>query len=112
MIYASTPPRNTDPTPYFGLSDERFSVPPSRVELALSEGLTYAPRPEFDQPRAHEANPVLVKFRQLPEASRAPWLRGFVAAVDRYRFANWTDDQAHHARRVLTRLANFTEDAS
>ncbi len=59
-------------------------------------------------PQTNPTNPVLLKFREIPESSRESWRTGFIEAQKRCRFAAWSDSQAKHAARVLERLASFT----
>ena len=59
-------------------------------------------------PQTNPTNPVLLKFREIPEASRESWRSGFIEAQKHYRFATWSDSQAEHAARVLKRLASFS----
>lgn len=59
-------------------------------------------------PRTNPTNPVLLKFREIPEASRESWASGFMEAAKVMRFAAWSDVQAWHAVRVLTRLGALT----
>ncbi|WP_156495999.1 hypothetical protein [Microbacterium sp. T32] len=69
------------------------------------------PRPEYDHPQHNEPNWLLVAFRDEPrepgetEAERIAWWKGFGA--DHRTTA--TDEEREHFRRVLTRLARFTE---
>jgi hypothetical protein len=60
----------------------------------------------------NEPNPILVKFRSIPEDSREAWHHGFLAAAERVLFAPWTDEQADHARRVLDRLARLQAEVT
>ena len=62
-IFASVPPINTDPLPwwqYGGNSSDTCSAEQGDPRW----GRVYMPNPEFDKPRAHSANPLLVAFRE------------------------------------------------
>lgn len=59
-------------------------------------------------PQTNPSNQVLLKFREIPESSRESWRTGFIEAQKHCRFAAWSDSQADHAARVLTRLANLS----
>jgi hypothetical protein len=103
MIFASTPPHNTDPKPYRSGSGIRAAEPNGIIR-------NYRPRPEFDQPRAHDANPILVEFRRSSPfdvadaaAREAAWLRAPAAPA-----VAATPAQIDHARRVLIRLAGWS----
>lgn len=86
MIYASTKTHNTDPAPwevtgyrwqtaegtYGYLNDSNY-----HQAMRLGEDISYSPRPDFDQPRAHEGNPVLIAAREDYDGSD-PW--GFALA--------------------------------
>lgn len=58
-------------------------------------------------PQTNPTNPILLKFREIPEPSRESWRTGFIEAQKHCRFAAWSDSQAEHASRVLKRLAAF-----
>lgn len=58
--------------------------------------------------RLHQPNPILLKYREIPEPSRESWRTGFIEAEKHCRFAAWSDSQAEHAARVLKRLAALT----
>lgn len=70
--------------------------------------------------QAHPANPVLVAFREYGEAGAALWLETLNGYSSTYDYVDVVDDaidaatpeQIDHARRVLTRLANFTKEQS
>lgn len=117
MIFASTEPVNDDPWPYTS------KVTGSRGNIATAERFSipvdFDPRPEFNLPRAHEANPILVELRQNRGAD---WARPerYLEQMSRYlRWTNdldassedklpWTAEQRGHARRVLSKwLAVF-----
>lgn len=123
MIFASTPPINDDPQPYKYPSGYRNNVGGAYA----GEWPRIMPRPAFDRPRAHEANSVLIAFRKYaalkdvaPEHALEYWLFGFSSFEVFGGFKDWvapshpfhalvvaSNEQIDHARRVLTRLANF-----
>lgn len=121
-IFASTPPRNTDPFPWFVVLGP-WRGTRSDARLVDSD---YEPRPEFDQPRAHEANPILVAYRQhLAKQRITSDAGGWLFAIDTFAafggFRDWdsdthpyyslivaSDDQIEHARRVLSKLEAVT----
>lgn len=112
-IYASTPTVNTDPepwaTPRHGGGNVRY--PLDNGKSHLNPNAQWSPRPQFDQPRAHEANPILLEIRED--------MREFPLDIERELARLGRDDlnwDAHrvdgqkmrtHARRVLERLAVF-----
>lgn len=126
MIFASTPPINDDPAPYYVAEDEsRHSILTIRERARSDNDILYQlanlkPRPEFDRPRAHEANPILLRFRAEEDGSRNAAL-GYLDLLNmgvgmlRYRWkadgfgADFGNQHVDHARRVLTRLAALTE---
>ena len=71
----------------------------------------YAPRPEF----AVLDNPILVRFRAEVQLQRdAGWLSvqsvAKLTLSGQYGFGDATDAQCDHAKRVLTRLANWKDN--
>jgi hypothetical protein len=93
MIFASTPTHNTDPSPWIcqGVSDPALRLNDEN-RLSCDD---FVPRPEFDQPRAHDANPILLQHRRAPE--RAIYWRDMITEP--------SQDEKDHAHRVLSRLA-------
>jgi hypothetical protein len=67
----------------------------------------WAPRPEFDNP----VNPILVQLRgehAIAGYGLADRARSMLSDLDRDWRADFTAEQIDHARRVLTRLANWS----
>lgn len=94
-IYASTKTRNTDPTPWVidqaGAPRGLYRYPSYSAAMADyaperdgDTGVRLAPHPEFDQPRAHDGNPVLIAAREDYDDSD-PWgfALGWLDAIDR-----------------------------
>jgi len=74
-------------------------------------GAVYSPRPEFDHVQHNEPNPFLVEARQA--ADPIAFLTEALTPLSRaFQPRDWSDWHAHHASRVLTRLARFAEVAS
>lgn len=106
MIYASTPPINDDPEPWQSTIGSIYS----RAPFNIHGRWFLAPRHEYDRPRAHEANPILLDLRRYIAdrqnmANPKGWdhihrklLQGFDARV-------WdaTSDEYDHAGAVLSR---------
>jgi hypothetical protein len=106
VIFASTPPINNDPEPYISSANGRRFA--SNNDTGIRR---YARRPEYDRPRAHEANPILLAYRNYG-GDAEHWL---VASMDP-EADSWfefsapfaTPEQVDHARLVLSRwLAVF-----
>lgn len=117
-MFASNTPRdlNRDPRPLSTIGTGR------RVAVGSNfAGETVPnPRPEYDHPQHNEPNRILIAFR-LIDAGRneyadwlsdfderpAFWTRGHDEPTALY--PQYTPAELHHARRVLARLARFTE---
>lgn len=81
-IFASTPTRNTDPWPRVWQGHSIHNRMRTDTDMfrehapANNESYLYLPRPKFDQPRAHAANPVLVEFRANIDRAKRLIARG------------------------------------
>lgn len=109
VMFSSRPPFNDDPKPYVTYADDRRTDVRSKEWDIQSDGATeyvrvFDPRPELDRPRYNPTNPILTKFREIPEGSREPWRTGFLNAAKHQRFAAWSGDEVEHAVRVLSRV--------
>jgi len=109
MIFASTDPINLDPTPMLGsVTGKRYPVPFSAVEAG--ESAYQLPRPEYDSPRAHTANPLLTNLRRYREhwTPEDAWISitDMNADSDGWKL---TPEQAHHGDRVLRRWLSIFE---
>lgn len=142
-IFASRDRINTDPTPYYiAESDSRHAA--EEVRTSASEGehggiisnlAILRPRPEFDRPRTHPTNGVLVRFRDEIRFRALDWaelpmivlgdaldvlahhLHGTPYDHENrhtcerlYHRLIWdgvTREEAEHAHRVIDRLLEF-----
>jgi hypothetical protein len=107
-IFASAPPINDDPTPWLDSRGLRF-----RIKHGDRYGTTkWSPRPGFDRPRAHEANPILVEFRERENPKNiyalSQWIM-FIGEGWDGSICQATTPQIDHARKVLVRLAAFSK---
>jgi hypothetical protein len=116
MIFASTPPHNTDPKPYHATLSDGTGMRTSFGNGAVVP-MVYAPRTEFDQPRAHDANPILVELRRITqETGLLPHAAGLVfgnSIIHAHEPGfpeemGWSVAHVEHARRVFTRLARWS----
>lgn len=121
--FASTAPINDDPEPMEGCTTgKRYAMPFTANEAG--ETAYERPRPEFDRPRAHKANPILTEFRESIAtiiggweriAMEAEWWLTLMTYDPEMRnphywgreLANVTPAQVAHARAVLTRLSTL-----
>ena len=112
-MFASKTPRdlNHDPLPYLYASTDytaRFSH--NNLGYPYASSAIYDPRPEFDHVQHNEPNPILVEFREESEAlgrmHPADWAR---TCSREFWGKEVSRDMLHHARRVLTRLANLAQ---
>jgi hypothetical protein len=110
VIFASTPTRNLDPKPYRGMAGARFNRNAHLLESALAMSIVVLdPRPEYDQPRAHDANPALVDFRKMHgmktgdalSHSALVWSASLPSMV---RAGAYPRPAGLHAQEVLVRL--------
>lgn len=120
MMFASKTPRdlNHDPRPLSTLGTGRRV----RVGSEYAGETVLNPRPEYDHPQHNEPNRLLVDFRAI-DAGRGEYARWLLDIDENPAF--WELQPGHgllwgvmvgyeaahidHARRVLTRLARFTE---
>jgi hypothetical protein len=114
MIFASTPPHNTDPKPNINGHGTRVASPTLPGGYCSQCVTVYKPRPWF-QPRAHDANPILVSFRESPGATpeeRARDIRSWLYMIDSDSVGDeppiHLEAHREHARRVLSRLAGWS----
>jgi hypothetical protein len=87
-IYASTSPQNDDPAPMVGTeTGTRYSTPFGADQNPHGETAYHRPRPEFDRPRAHDANPILVAARESWDKGNDMWGQSlaWLDAVENYR---------------------------
>lgn len=112
-IFASTPVHNTDPAPYRfdGVRADQSAL--DRAWLGRTGGAVFEPRPQFDQPRAHEGNPVLIAVRNLLVTTVEGKSEFYARAAAHLTGGDYamgvriTPEHSAHARRVLERLAVF-----
>ena len=111
-MFASKTPRdlNHDPLPYLYASTDytaRFSH--NNLGYPYASSAIYDPRPEFDHVQHNEPNPILTWFRAVIED---PKCGEFDQVVDDFLIYHIKGHgkQEHHARKVLTRLANITKE--
>lgn len=98
-LYSSREPFNDDPLPW------RVAVGPwrgSRADARYAVEMERDPRPEYNRPQNNPTNPILVARREHPGENIYYW--------DLERWP--TEGEKEHARRVLTRLANFQKEES
>lgn len=123
MMFSSRPPFNDDPTPW---AIRRWDANPrprsDHPDFDAPEwfdrenSADYLPRPDFDRPQSNPVNPILADFRDMAGNARM-WLDviqsddgdAFLAGTPK-AFGRVTADHIVHVIRVLTRLANFTND--
>jgi hypothetical protein len=118
MMFASKTPHdlNSDPEPYASSAPD-FERYEHAEDNPRTHPVTFDPRPEYDHPQHNEPNPILLWHR---EATRSGWSpvaaryilthwKSTVGILPALGIATFTPDHADHARRVLTRLARFTE---
>lgn len=116
MIFASTATASADPEPWVVHGDRntfrstrraaeyRTSVYPETWIWA------YQPRPEFDRPRKHQANPILVAAHEEQRIGREnfeSWLSDILAGIEdpADQIHKWqSPGHIAHARQVLSRL--------
>lgn len=134
MLFSSRPPFSDDAYPYVDRyegrrwhAEEGLCWPETGVDAGLvhewSSALNHAPRPEFDRPQNNEPNPILIALRdRLGFQKRAgnptsaarmakTFLRNLEDDWTRGDGPRATTEQIDHARRVLTPLANLTEES-
>lgn len=81
-LYASNSPRNTDPTPW---TYDGFGVQGRSVTHINVPNIKRDPRPEFEVPRVHDGNPILIAAREEYDRSD-PWgfALGWLDALKNY----------------------------
>lgn len=111
---------NADPTPWVGADGSRRA----RYSRFAPR---FDPRPKFGIPLTNGANPILVAFREDagtrkswwgPREFTESWVGSIVDQFEPYpKYSGIvalsleaTQEQRDHARKVLTRLANFTKE--
>lgn len=120
-MFSSKTPRdlNHDPHPYvdqWGIDRNDDGDPAGYDFDALFH---FDPRPEFDHVQHNEPNPILVAFRArsdkhgMDAEDRANLSRAWLQAPRYYERrlveGRLSRQERDHARRVLTRLANFSQ---
>jgi hypothetical protein len=128
MIFGSRDPQtlNSDPEPWIvdpepeginhGIDLWRVSDKWKRGYLSHGPsacGYIFSLRPEFTPTLAHPHNPILAAFRYSRPEFRLEFLSGTDGAcwIAEDLAPEATPDQIDHARRVLTRLAKWKENA-
>jgi hypothetical protein len=109
-IFASTPPINDDPAPF--REPDAIGFRHAHPDSYGATKCRLEPRPEYERPRAHPANPILVAFRER----ETPGGHTHRFAVEQWAaFTMWgkygwdgticraNDAQIRHAHRVLQR---------
>lgn len=114
MMFSSRPPFNDDPYPWIHThAGESCLDTGGRFAFNNGIGNEYAPRPEFCLPNNNPTNPILSGFRAERQKCRTrdeqcDLLFGWISWL-RNPYWEWSPEHIEHARRVLTRLARFTE---
>lgn len=115
-MFSSLRPFNNDPLPFYCESGDHRTEG-RMVPATAGQGYVTHPcshfwklsrRPEYDLPQHNPTNPILVKFRErsypvaywVHRLSKGDLPCGVEASIE----------QIDHARRVLTRLTNFTKE--
>ena len=105
MIFSSKTPRdlNHDPEPWVDARGENRHGPFGGWSSV------WAPRPEFDHVQNNEPNPILTWFRAVIEDPKCGEFNQVVDDFLIYHIKGHGKHE-HHARKVLTRLANITKE--
>ena len=111
-IYASTKTPNNDPAPYvWSGRSASFDDPDLNGENWESH---HAPRPEFDMPRTHEGNPILIAARE--NWDNDPWGQSlaWIDALENYSagfgYANATDAESWGASYERIQVWHLAEN--
>lgn len=78
----------------------------AKCETEFQEGNGYSETEHAEYHQAHPANPILVAYREHQDIHHIMNMM----AIHPVAFPYATQDEIDHARRVLTRLANFTKE--
>lgn len=119
-IYASTSPQNDDPAPMVGTqTGTRYPTPFGADQNPHGEAAYHRPRPEFDRPRVHGLNPILVAARDSWDRGNdmwgqaLAWLDGVENYAAGFGYADAADAEswgASYERITVWHLAEDTDE--